>query len=413
MSDFSLLVKPSSADCNLRCKYCFYLGKCDLYPENTRHRMSDAVLRKIISSFLATDQNVYSFGWQGGEPTLMGLDFFKKVTEYQMEYGRTGVTVANGLQTNATLLDDEWAEHLFKYKFLVGVSVDGPAEIHDRFRVTNDGRGSHVDVMNGISVLRRNNVEFNILTLVSQSNVNKPRDIFRYLCDMGVKFHQYIECVEFDQNGKLLPFAINGEEWGDFLCAIYDEWMQNDPRKVSVRLFDNILAKMVDNAETTCTIGTDCRHYLVVEHNGDIYPCDFFVEPELKLGNIMENTWDEMRSSKLYEQFGKRKSQCNEQCGKCEYLQFCAGCCPKNRETRGADPSRLSLLCSGWKKFYKHALPGLSELADDIRRDRKMAARMRSDTMLGAQNLTRKVGRNDLCPCGSGKKYKKCCGRFV
>ncbi len=412
MRDFSLLVKPTSADCNLRCQYCFYLGKCELYPENARHRMSDEVLRKMISSFLATEQRAYSFGWQGGEPTLMGLDFFKKVTKYQMEYGRPGVTVANGLQTNATLLDDEWAEYLAKYKFLVGVSVDGPAEVHDRFRINNDGKGTHADVMRGIDALKRHKVEFNILTLVSQSNVDKPRDIYRYLCDMGIKFHQYIECVEFGSDGNLLPFAINGEEWGNFLCGIYDEWIKGDQRKVSVRLFDNILAMMVDGVESTCTVGKDCRHYLVVEHNGDIYPCDFFVEPELKLGNLMDNTWDEMRGSALYETFGKRKSQWNDACAKCEYLKFCAGCCPKNRETRGADPSRLSVLCAGWKKFYKHALPGLAELADDIRRDRERAIRMQREAMLQSRNDSiGKVGRNDACPCGSGKKYKKCCGK--
>jgi uncharacterized protein len=193
MSDFSLLLKPSSADCNLRCQYCFYLGKCDLYPAETVHRMNDEILRKIISSFLAIPQRAYSFGWQGGEPTLMGLDFFKKVTEYQMEYGQPGVIVANGFQTNATLLDDEWAEHFFKYKFLVGVSIDGPAEVHDKFRTYTDGRGTHADVLKGVSALRRNNVEFNILTLVSQSNVNKPRDIFHYLCDMDIKFQLFID----------------------------------------------------------------------------------------------------------------------------------------------------------------------------------------------------------------------------
>jgi uncharacterized protein len=167
---------------------------------------------------------------------------------------------------------------------------------------------------------------------------------------------------------------------------------------------------MVDNAETTCTIGKDCRHYLVVEHNGDIYPCDFFVEPELKLGNIIENTWNEMRSSKLYENFGKRKSHWSERCSKCEYLEFCAGCCPKNRETRGMDSTRLSVLCTGWKKFYKHALPGLRELADDVRRDRATAIEMQRKLVTDNRNAVRKVGRNDPCPCGSGKKYKKCCG---
>ena len=410
MRPFSLLVKPASADCNLRCHYCFYLGKCQLYPDSTRHRMSDLVLRRMISSFLATEQPQHAFGWQGGEPTLMGLDFFKKVTAYQDEFGRPGMSVSNGLQTNGTLLDDAWCEHLARYNFLVGVSVDGPAKIHDHFRTFVDGHGAHADVMRGIQALRRNQVDFNILTLVSRSNVAHPRETYRYLCDMGVFFHQYIECVEYDATGKLKPFAITGEAWGNFLCGIYDEWIKADTRKVSVRLFDALLAKMVDGVENTCTMGRDCRQYLVVEHNGDIYPCDFFVEPEFKLGNITAVTWEELQASPLYESFGKRKAQWNEACDACEYLSFCAGCCQKNRPTRSKDPTRLSALCEGWKQFYAHALPGLRELADDVRRERMQAPQPYMAPPSPAAPPP-KVGRNDPCPCGSGNKFKKCRGK--
>ena len=408
MDNFSLLIKPASADCNLRCKYCFYLGKGNLYPENIRHRMPDEVLRRIIKTFLATGQQSYTFGWQGGEPTLMGVEFFRKVTAYQKEYAAPGSIISNGLQTNGTLLDDEWAEHLAKYKFLVGISIDGPPEIHNYHRVYSDGRKTHSDVLRGLATLNHYKVEYNILTLVSQSNINKPREVFRYLSDIGIRFHQYIECVEFDDNGTLMPFAITGKEWGNFLCAIYDEWII-DPYKVSIRLFDNILAKIVNGVDSTCTIGTDCRHYLVVEHNGDIYPCDFFVEPDLLLGNIMNDSWHKIRKSELYKTFGKRKSQWNKQCTSCEYLEFCAGCCPKNRETRGCDPTRLSVLCEGWKMFYKHALPGLKELAAEIMRNQLAASRAQSVQTSG-NRLSGKIGRNDPCPCGSGKKYKKCCG---
>ena len=403
---FSLLVKPASADCNLRCEYCFYLSKSQLYPESQRHRMPDDVLERMISSFLAMDLPGYSFGWQGGEPTLMGLDFFKKVTAYQTKHGRSGSAVSNGLQTNTTLIDDEFAKHLAQYHFLVGVSVDGPAEIHDHYRKRGDGQGTHAAVMKGLTSLKKNEVDYNVLTLVNHNNVGQPQEIYRYLCDLGVNYHQYIECVEFDASGSLMPFAITGDEWGDFLCAIYDEWRKGDIRTVSVRLFDTILSMMVEGVANTCVAGKDCRSYLVVEWNGDVYPCDFFVKPEMKLGNVMENTWEEMLDSELYEEFGKRKSQWQEKCDTCQYLQYCAGCCPKNRPTQGQDPSQLSVLCDGWQKFYHHTLKGFREIANEIVSDRK---RMSGPNATTTTDVV--VGRNDPCPCGSRKKFKKCCGR--
>ena len=187
---FSLLIKPASADCNQRCAYCFYLDRASLYPDASRHRMTDDVLERLISSYLATDQPTYVFGWQGGEPALMGLDFFRRVTALQSKYGRNGSVVANGLQTNATLLEDEFCAHLGKFNFLVGVSLDGPADVHDRYRKYGDGRGTHADVLRGLETLRRHEVEFNILTLVSAANVKRGAEIYRYLRDLGVAYHQ-------------------------------------------------------------------------------------------------------------------------------------------------------------------------------------------------------------------------------
>jgi len=411
MRPFSLLVKPASADCNLRCKYCFYLDRAELYPEAPRHRMSDEVLERMLSTYLATEQPQHSIGWQGGEPTLMGLDFFRRVTELQKQYGRPGGSISNGLQTNTTLIDDDWAKHLAEYNFLVGVSVDGPAEVHDKYRTFINGRGAHADVMRGIECLKRHRVEYNILTLVSQANVDRPVEIYRYLRDqLDVKFQQYIECVEFESDGSLKPFAITGKQWGDFLCAVYDEWIRcEDTHRVSIRLFDSILTLMVDGIANVCSVGRDCRQYLVVEHNGDIYPCDFFVRPDLKLGNIMEDSWETLLSSPAYAEFGARKHQWNDKCAECKYLKYCAGCCPKNRPAKGADPSKLSSLCDGWLQFYDHALPKLENLADGIRDERmQYQLQMRRD-QLAAMNVG-KINRNDPCPCGSGKKFKKCCG---
>ena len=425
MKPFSLLVKPASADCNLRCEYCFYLDRCELYPDAKVHRMSDEVLEAMIGKYMATPQQQYAFGWQGGEPTLMGVDFFKRAVELQQKYGKAGTMVANGLQTNTTLIDDEFAAHLGEFNYLVGVSVDGPPEIHNRYRRTAGGKPTHAAVMEGVAALRRHNVEFNILVLVSQSNVREAKLVYNYLCDQGFMFHQYIPCVEFDESGRLLPFAISGPEWGDFLCGIYDQWCPRDTRRVSVRHFDSILTKMVDGTYNVCCMGRDCRQYFVVEHNGDVYPCDFFVREHLKLGNILEDSWEDLQQSQKYRRFGLMKSQWNDECKDCFCLEYCSGDCLKYRIERPPDdPRTLSLLCEGWKQFYRHTLGGFEKLAGEVRRERQAAQRRaHMEARMGAQRRTAApgpapvphrvgaVGRNDPCPCGSGKKYKNCCGR--
>jgi uncharacterized protein len=404
---FSLLVKPASADCNLRCEYCFYLDKAGLYPETTVHRMSDAVLERMVASYMATPQPTYAFGWQGGEPTLMGTDFFRRITDLQQRHGHPGASVANGVQTNATLIDDAMAEHFAQFHFLLGVSLDGPAELHDRQRLTQSGGGTHAAVWRGIETLRRHQVEFNILTLVSQANVAHPREVYRYLRDHGFLYHQYIPCFEADGAGNPLPFAIDGEAWGEFLCAIFDEWMQGDTRRVSIRLFDSILALLIDGIRNVCHFGNDCRQYFVVEFNGDIYPCDFFVEKDLRLGNILDSEWSTLDHSDAYRDFGQMKAQWHEACGRCPWLSICAGDCLKHRRIGpGRDPRSLSRLCAGWQRFYAHALPDLRTLAETIRRDREAQHRQ----MFGQRAQGAPPGRNHPCPCGSGKKYKKCCG---
>jgi len=404
---FSLLIKPTSADCNLRCEYCFYLDRSALYPETKRHRMSDTVLDRMISSYMATAQPAYYFGWQGGEPTLMGVEFFRRVTEYQQKYGRRGAVVSNGLQTNATLIDDEMAAHFSKYRFLVGVSIDGPAQMHDRFRVNPAGRGSHADVLKGIDCLKRHNVEFNALVLVSSANVNRAKEVYHYLCDLGMYYHQYIPCVEFDNNGHPLTFTISAKQWGDFLCDVFAEWIRRDARRVSIRWFDSVISYLVDGSYTVCQMGQNCCQYFLVEHNGDIYPCDFFVQPELRLGNIRNTSWQELLQSQVYLDFGGQKMQWPRECDTCGYLAYCSGGCLKHRLFHGKRHSRqLSWLCRGYKQFYQHALPELKTLADTIKEERSKAR-----IQAGPRDSSAKIGRNEPCPCGSGLKYKRCCGR--
>jgi uncharacterized protein len=410
MRPFSLLVKPASADCNLRCDYCFYLDKCNLYPETTHHRMSDTVLEQLIKGYLATNQPMYSVGWQGGEPTLMGVDFFTKVVKFQKKYGRTGTRVGNGLQTNATLISDEMAKLFDEYHFLVGCSLDGPAEIHNRYRHTIGGKPTYADVLRGIETLKRYNVEFNILILVSQANVTHVREVYRYLVDQGFLYHQYIPCVEFDENGELLPFAINGEEWGNFLCELFDLWYVKDTSAVSIRHFDSILAKMIEGSINVCTMGRNCCQYFVVEYNGDIYPCDFFVEEPLKLGNVMDTSWEKMLNSPVYQEFGAQKTKWNEVCEVCDCLDLCAGDCLKHRTYAGNPPQNLSWLCAGWKRFLRYTRKRFEKLAEKVRRQRKREERLSHQPQQQAKSRFASVGRNDPCPCGSGRKFKKCCG---
>lgn len=404
MKPFTLLIKPASADCNLRCEYCFYLGKVSLYPQSQVHRMDDAVLHQLISSYMQTEQPQYVFNWQGGEPLLMGTDFFKKVVELQTQYGHRGSVVGNSIQTNATLITDGLASFMAEYRFLTGVSLDGPPELHDRFRINAAGAGSHNQVMKGIECLSRNKTEFNILTLVSAANVNHGKMVFRYLRDMGVQFHQYIPCVEFDADSNPLPWTITGEEWGAFLCDIFDEWIYGNPYGTSVRLFDSILTYLVDGYRTICQMDNNCCQYFVVEHNGDVYPCDFFVDPSLKLGNIETAAWEVMSSSCIYEEFGKRKVLYPDECEECVYLQLCMGDCLKHRIGANGDMSRKSWLCEGWMMFFKYSIPGFKKLAQSILDQRKMITSSKSAVKKPA------AGRNDPCPCGSGKKFKKCHG---
>lgn len=368
--------------------------------------MSDAVLEQLISKYMSTPQAIHSFGWQGGEPTLMGVEFFNKVVELQKKYSKPGSIVGNGLQTNATLINRRMAKLLQENNFLVGCSLDGPPDVHNQFRRTRQNEQTHDLVIRGINSLERNQVEFNILILVSQANVTKAKEVYNYLTNNGFYYHQYIPCVEFDEGGQLQPYAISAGEWGHFLCDIFDEWYQRDIYQVSIRHFDSIINKMVTGISDICTLDDKCGQYFVVEYNGDIYPCDFFVKRSLKIGNILESSWDELLESSIYKHFGKQKKLWSLQCNECDYLPLCQGDCPKNRSTYG-----LSHLCDGWKVFYQHTQDGFSLLAERIQQQR-LHPQFSSTFQSSSTDFEHsRVGRNKPCPCGSGLKFKKCCGK--
>lgn len=341
--------------------------------------MSLEVLERVVSSYLSTDQPVYVFGWQGGEPTLMGLEFFRTAVRLQQKYGRPGSSISNGLQTNGTLLTDEMAAFFAEYKFLLGVSLDGPAEIHDQYRKRLDSTGTHREVMRGIRALRRQGTEFNALTLVTQANVHRGKEVYRYLKSEGFFFHQYIPCVEYDADGRPLPWSITGEEWGRFLLDVFEVWYPQDVRSISIRHFDSIVEKLLTGTATVCFMGPSCASYFVVEHNGDVYPCDFFVEPLLKLGNLLEaGGWEAFLTSSRYHGFGKRKLQMHPDCSNCPYLELCYGDCLKHRiphpraNWMPGDPTSplsvppSSVLCDGWKLFYGHTLPIFQEIVSRL-----------------------------------------------
>ncbi len=365
---FSLLIKPASASCNLRCKYCFYIEHLQYIKKGDSPAMTSETLEKLISTYLSLSMNEYTFAWQGGEPTILGLDFFKKVVELQHTYAPRGAVVTNTIQTNGTLITKPLAEFFAEHNFLIGVSLDGPKPLHDTYRLTASGGPTHSMVMKGISILRTAHAEFNILCLVNAENIKNPRTLYKYFHEKNFRFLQFIPCVEFLPDGRLTSYSITGKQWGEFLCKIFDLWYRKDTKKVSIRHFDAVLNYLVFGRYTQCTMAADCRQYLVVEYDGGIFPCDFFVKKELQLGNIHTSSWEDILHSSLYRAFGERKSRWNIQCSTCEWLPLCHGDCQKMRGPH-ARPDTLSVLCEGWQMFYRYTAERFKILADSIRQD--------------------------------------------
>ncbi|MFP4303172.1 MAG: anaerobic sulfatase maturase [Spirochaetaceae bacterium] len=392
---FSLLIKPASGECNLRCDYCFYLEKCDLFPSEEPRRMSEETVVRMLESYFGTRQPVYSFAWQGGEPTLMGLGFFRRVVELQRELAPPGAHIANAIQTNATGITEEFAQFLGRNNFLVGVSVDGPAEIHDTYRRGSGGGPTHQLVLKGIERLKEAGVQINALTVVNSLNVDKASLIYDYIKnELGFRYHQYIPLVEWDEKGELLPFAITGKQWGRFLNELFDRWYPRDLRRVSIRLFDSILQLLAHGSYAQCTMAGRCASYVVVEHNGEIYPCDFYVEPELRLGSVHGGELADARRTPTAKSFAAQKSRWPETCKTCPYLTVCSGDCPRMRRNGGP-----SALCEGWKAFYGKNLDRLKGIAGEL-----------PDNNGGVERLAATLRPEDPCFCGSGKRYGNCHG---
>ncbi len=362
----SLLIKPASAVCNLDCAYCFYLDRAaDPYKDLPGRRMSVETLERLVDTFLFYSYPNSVFAFQGGEPTLAGIGFFRKLIELQKQYGRDGQNVSNALQTNAIVINEEWCDLFREYNWLLGVSIDGPEDVHDLYRFNKQGRGTWKKVMKGIETLQKNRVEFNVLCVLSQANVEKPKELYKFFQGLGIDYVQYIPLAEFDKEGNRLPFTITPEQYGRFLCETFDIWWP-DRRKVRIRFFDNLAEALAGQKPGSCTMHETCDSYVVVEYNGDAFPCDFFVEKDWKLGNMLIDSWPEIARRQKRYSFAAKKTISHPECMVCEYQSICHAGCPKFRHGPHRQFEDLDYFCQTYKMIYGKALGPLKKEVEKI-----------------------------------------------
>jgi uncharacterized protein len=330
--------------------------------------MSEEVQEKLVSSYMRLRFAGSSFAWQGGEPTLMGLDFYKRLVELQQKYGAGGQVVTNALQTNGIALNDEWCEFLREYRFLVGISCDGPKEYHDYYRRDFAGDGTWERVVAAIEKCRQHKVEFNILVLLNDRNVEHPDELFDFFMDRRIKYLQFVQCVERDAaTGEIADFSVTAEQYGRFMCRIFDRWLDYGTDKVSIRTFDSVVAYLLGMGHTECTLGPQCNDYIVIEHNGDAFCCDFFVDNPTRLGNIMDTPIEELAGSQVKRGFSRKKRDINDKCLVCRHLDICRGGCPKDRVIGAGTHKSPSYFCEGYKMFFDHTLGKFRQLAAEVR----------------------------------------------
>jgi uncharacterized protein len=419
---FHIMAKPTGSACNLNCDYCFFLKKERLYP-GSNFRMADDVHEAYIKQlFEAHEVPQVTVAWQGGEPTLMGLDFFRRSVELQKKYQKPGTGVENTFQTNGILLDDEWCRFFYENSFLIGLSLDGPKELHDFYRKDKGGQGTFDRVMKAVRLLQKHKVEFNILCTVNSKNADHPLEVYRFFRDaVHAQYIQLIPIVERDnesgyqEGNKVTDRSVRPEQYGRFLMEIFAEWVKRDVGRMFVLTFDGALAGWLGMAGTVCIFGPTCGEGTALEHNGDLYCCDHFVEPAHLLGNILKAPMIELVASEKQRKFGRdKKDMLPRYCRDCEVLFVCNGECPKNRfiTTPDGEPG-LNYLCAGYKMFFKQVDPQMKIMANLLRQGRCADEIMQKNTPQGAMHAPggAKVGRNDPCPCGSGKKFKHCHGR--
>ena len=428
---FHLLAKPTGAICNLDCTYCFFLSKELLYPGG-RFRMADELLDSYLRQLITAHAGVpeVAVAWQGGEPTLMGLPFFRKSVELAEQYRQPGQRIVYTIQTNGTLIDDEWAEFFAAHNFLVGLSIDGPREVHDAYRVDKGGKGSFDRVMAGLAVLRRHHVDWNALTTVHAANEALGRQVYQFLRDdCGATFMQFIPIVE-RASAELLPVAdagwgqrakdrplyvqaggeVTGRSvtqagYGRFLIDIFEDWVRRDIGEVYVQMFDVALANWYGQPPGLCIHSETCGQALALEHTGDVYSCDHYVEPDYLLGNISKDRLLDLVVLPQQQEFGRaKKDSLPGYCQRCEVRFACHGGCPKDRFTLTPDGEPgLHYLCPSYQAFFRQIGPAMAAMCDLLKADRAP-----SELVPRYAATDAKRGRNDPCPCGSGRKWKYC-----
>ncbi|MQN70441.1 anaerobic sulfatase-maturation protein [Segatella copri] len=378
-----VMLKPAGAHCNLACKYCYYLEKNKLYPTVQRHLMSDEMLEQFTREYIeAQTMNQVLFTWHGGEPLLRSIDFYRKALSLQQKYAG-GRRIDNVIQTNGTLLTDEWCEFFAQNHWLVGISIDGPQPDHDHYRLTAAGKPSWKKVMQGIKLLKKHGVEWNAMAVVNAYNANHPLEFYRFFKENGCQFLQFTPIVERltrHEDGRTLASladkveislseaSVAPEQWGYFLCAIFDEWVRKDVGKIFVEIFDCTLANWMGVSPGICAYSKECGHAGVMEHNGDVYSCDHFVFPEYKLGNIRDHSLIDMLYGEQQQEFSRLKhSSLPRQCKECDMEFACHGECPKNRFMKDKyGDSGLNYLCPGYYHYYQHVAPYMDYMKQEL-----------------------------------------------
>lgn len=428
---FHIIAKPIGPLCNLDCKYCFYLEKEKMYPDTKDWAMSDKILESFIKQYIETQsvQDI-NFTWQGGEPTLLGVEYFKKVIELQKKYSN-GKKISNSLQTNGVTLNDQWCEFFLENEFLIGLSIDGPKEMHDYYRIYKGGQASFDKVVKGLELLKKHKVEFNTLTCVTSKNSYHPIEVYSFLKEIGSNYIQFIPIVErstnlansnnlklispsFEGSAEVTDWSVDSLQYGKFLSTIFDEWIKKDVGEYFIQMFEVSLESWYGKKQSLCVFRETCGTAMAIEHNGDLFSCDHFVYPENKLGNILNKHLDSLVDSSQEIQFGENKrKELPQYCIDCDVRFACNGECPKNRFIKTPDGEEgLNYLCAGYKYFFNHVAPYMRFMANELKNNHSPVSVMDWAVEKGKGFPSMKIGRNDDCPCGSGKKYKKCCGSY-
>lgn len=410
--DFQVFVKPGGPLCNLNCSYCYYLKKQDLYPEGEPFRMPDALLEEyIVQHIEASVGSVINFSWHGGEPILLGLDYFRKIAALQRKHRPSRQRITNGIQTNGTLLNEDWCRFLAEEGFSVGISLDGPQEMHDLYRVTRGQRPTHGEAMRGYRLLQQHRITSDLLCVVHAGNVLHPSEVYQFFKEINASYIGFLPLVEplQDGEGRVSRRTVPAEAWGDFLCAIFNEWKNRDIERIKIQIFEETARTAFGQEQALCIFRKTCGDIPVVEHNGDFFCCDHYVDKEHRLGNILEIPLGDLLESPEQRRFGRAKWETLPRyCRACEVLNLCYGGCPKDRILRTPDgEAGLNYLCAGYKRFFTHSRPFVAELSALWRQESQQSKTPILETK--APTPAPKAGRNDPCPCGSGRKYKKCC----